>query len=403
MNTVIFVALVSLLVSVKIEAASIDKISSPASQSPSSVVNLSEAYINNTFAPDNCILSVMFNENSLKYFETDFLVRLYEAEMRKTDSVLPGRKREIKNALISKIQESSDAETAHALFYAFSEKFFLVFDLMIRTFSDRIPEIIDLLEFSQKPHLKELAQVLQMAKARLNGDDSFESSEGSDDSSFEMIKHSSAVEEIYKTVKLVSAVNFTPQKRLPAVLRIHLNDPNLQDSEVDSKFLKRNIFSGTGAVDLNLALALYEVEMMDILHAHDRRGVIEKQLKKLLRRKSNEPMIRLALEMYENGFWNALKLIIDVKFSRQPWLKNPIFLYDLAALFKRAEELEFPQGFYEKILELASPDAVRRYMTRTGSSEPESVADYEEVDDVDGVSEEDQDVNDLETLEYFLN
>lgn len=403
MNTVIFVALVSLLVSVKIEAASIDKISSPASQSPSSVVNLSEAGINNNVAPDNCILSVMFNENSLKYFEADFLVRLYEAEMRRTDSVLPGRKREIKNALISKIQESSDAETAHALFYAFSEKFFLVFDLMIRTFSDRIPEIIDLLEFSQKPHLKELAQVLQMAKARLNGDDSFESSEGSDDSSFEMIKHSSAVEEIYKTVKLVSAVNFTPQKRLPAVLRIHLNDPNLQDSEVDSKFLKRIIFSGTGAVDLNLALALYEVEMMDILHAHDRRGVIEKQLKKLLRRKSNEPMIRLALEMYENRFWNALKLIIDVKFSRQPWLKNPIFLYDLAALFKRAEELEFPQGFYEKILELASPDAVRRYMTRTGSSEPESIADYEEVDDVDGVSEEDQDDNDLETLEYFLN
>lgn len=396
MKTIALLSLFCLLSSVKIEAAAFDK---AVKSSPSSVTQLHGTDYN--LSPDRCIISFMFNENTLRHTETDFLVRLCEAEIRKPGSVLPGRNREIKNALIRKIEGLSDAEVAEALLYAFSNDFFSVLNVLLRSVSNRLPGIIDSLNCSENLKCEEFLEVLQMVRTRLNGDcavGSSESSDGSSDDGFELINQSDMVVEIYETVKSILSENLPANRLLPAVLRIYLNNPDLQDSQVKSKFLKHNILNGT--CDIRVALALYEVEMRDYLHTHDRRGIIERRLKESINKAPKDSMVLLALEMYENQFWNALKLIIDVKFSGKPWLKNPILFFDIAHLFKRAEELGYqvPEGFYGKVLELASPEAARRYIKSMDAAiEPEfieTIPDYVEEDDAEG------DESGLDTIEF---
>jgi len=105
---------------------------------------------------------------------------------------------------------------------------------------------------------------------------------------------------------------------------------------------------------------------MDGLHLHDTKGVIENYLKRVLLFETNNEMAKLAHQMHINSYFNALKIIIDEKFSYESPLKNPFWFQDLFSLFKYASENYFPGAFQLKVMQLAKPCAIRHYVSKMG-------------------------------------
>lgn len=149
-----------------------------------------------------------------------------------------------------------------------------------------------------------------------------------------------------------------PYKRFPAAIRQISNIGEVRDWQVNSDFIRNYVIDN---YDITTLFALYDLEMMNRLHTNDTERVLENHLKQFISRESNRDMARMVHSMYVNEFWNAFKLIIDEKFSFDSVLNEPIHFKDLRYLMMYAAKHFYPDDFMNKVLEVADPEAARRY------------------------------------------
>ena len=280
----------------------------------------------------------MFSESVLEKMETDFLIRLSEAELRGF-TILPERREEIKRALTTKIRKKSIEEAVAALIYAFEGKYTTAFEFIVNMF----PSIGMLIEVSKRLGASE-AFIEELEFQKTLKTDYINVSNAEFDIDLREFEH------------------LAPEQRFPAVIE-KLVGVSAKDSIIDSKFLKDYFI---GKFDLRTTLIVYEIEMMDRLHQHDSKGLIERSLKWQCFVNSNEVMAQMAIEMYAKGCFSALKFIIDNKFSYCSPFSNPIWFQDLSYLFKYANAMHVSKDFYDKVLALASPTAIRKYTEKIG-------------------------------------
>ena len=292
------------------------------------------AFFHSAIKPEQDILSRLFDERVLELTETDFLIRLSETEMRGF-SILSDRKEDILRALTTQIRGKTLEEVIDALVYAFNRKYLLAFEFMIKMIPslDEIieasklrdgisSEFIEELEFHQS-----LDEYVQVSNEELE----------IDPSEFE---------------------HLPPQDRLPAVIKKLVGAPTDDDSNVDSKFLTDFFI---GKFNLRTNFIIYEIEMMDKHHVHDRKGVIESYLKGKMFMETNGNMAQMALEMFSIGCFSSLKFIIDKKFSFESPFSKPLWFQDLSFLMDYASSNQFPKDFFSKVIDLANPSVMRRY------------------------------------------
>ena len=94
---------------------------------------------------------------------------------------------------------------------------------------------------------------------------------------------------------LILRIRDTWHQNNDSQLSLKLVGVSAKDSIIDSKFLKDYFIS---KFDLRTTLIVYEIEMMDRLHQHDSKGLIERNLKWQCFVNSNEVMAQMAIEMY---------------------------------------------------------------------------------------------------------
>ena len=321
------------------------------------------------------ILSIMFSENVLKHMETDFLVRLYDSEM-KGHVILPGRKREIESVLSEK--------SLDLLYYAYENRYEHSLSLIIGTISSqnfkKIISYIKYLDFKFYDHLEVCRFKME------NGiDDGLES-----DEEFKIIEESLWCEEDRPFISLEIFKSLSNEFRLPAFIRYTVNMP-ISDEQVYSRFIKKFVLN---RLELGEIFALYEMEMMDIFHMHDKEAVIETHLKNVILFQGNESMAIWTRELFNQGHDKALKLIIDRKFSYESPFSNAWWFQDLFWLFNYAKDNGFPKDFYSKVLSLAEPSAVRRYVSKAGSTIPDTKPNLQEF------QANDEDNEDIQTIDF---
>ena len=306
------------------------------------------------------ILSIIFRENVLVHAETDFLIRLYDVEMR-CNEILPGRKRDILNALINKIQTSDFDSITKALFYAYTNNFEYAMTMIIKTISDNFESILKYIVDSEN-FSEDFIEYVQCFKAKL-----------SLDTDYVLINYADLIEAPRPFISMYDFKHIKAENRLPAAIR-HITDISVSDDQVTSSFIKKNVID---RFDLETILILHEIEMMDNLHIHDTEGVIENHLNCKIYFERNDNMAKLALQMYVQGYFAALKLIIDKKFSFKSPFSSPLWFQDLIWLFNYAAENNFPEEFYPKVLSLAKPSAVRRYVSKSGIQQVSNISAIE--------------------------
>lgn len=334
--------------------------------------NLAQEYDLTTSDRERDILSVIFRENVLVLSDTDFLIRLYETEMR-GNQVLPGRKREIESALRRKMRTDNLQEITTALVYAHTNGFEHAFNLIIETISYRLNGVLD--------YIKELDQFSEDFIRDLNiyGAKFIKNSE------YVLVTDSDLTVMTRPHISIEDFMDLNADARLPAVIRF-VTEINVSDDEVTSFFIKNYVLN---RFDLSTILILYQIEMMDAYHTHDTEGVIEKHLKHKVFVESNENMAKLALQMFVEGYDSALKLIIDEKFSFMSPFASPLWFKDLLWLFNFASENYFPEEFYAKVISLAKPCVVRRYVSRLGI---EHIASLSKMKIMGDINFEDEDI-----------
>lgn len=355
--------------------------------------NLLQEYDLLTSDGERDILSVLFRENVLVLSDTDFLIRLYETEMR-GKTILPGRKREIENALRKKIERDHLEAIAIDLAYAHSNGFEHAFILIIETISDRFGIFLDYISgldgFSEN-----CIQDLKIYRARFTKPEEDEDTDRfSEDSDADYVFVTDSDLAVTKRPRILVSdfMDLSSNSRLPAVIR-YITEIDFRDKEVTSSFIRNNVID---RFDLSTVLTLYQVEMMDNYHTHDTEGVIEKHLKHKSFVEGNEIMARLALQMFVEGHDTALKLIIDEKFSYMSPFTHPLWFKDLLWLFTFASENHFPEYFFTKVLSIAKPSVVRRYVSRIGIENISAVPTFEEISDVDFEDE------DIKVVNFYL-
>lgn len=324
------------------------------------------------------ILSVIFDENVLKHSGTEFLIRLFDTEMRGIE-ILPGRKREIETALREKIRQVKGFEEILSLLsYAYTNQFkhalFLIVDTVNEQTFNNLMNYLKYLDFTFYEHLKAV-------KSNLEKD-----TESDSDDEYDKIDDSIWKEEDRPIISIEVFKELTNEYRLPAYIRYITNLP-VSNDQVNSKFIKENVLS---QFDLGIICVLYELEMMDNLHTHDTEAVIESHLKKSIFYDSNENMANLAWQLHNEGYDKALKLLLDQKFSYKSPISNAWWFQDLSWLFNYGKEHYFADGFYQKVLSLAKPSAVRRYVSKVGNNitEPSKILDI--INDINNLDDDEE-------------
>jgi hypothetical protein len=328
------------------------------------------------------ILSILFDQNVLKHTETDFLIRLYDAEMHGLQ-ILRGRKREIENVLMEKIRQIQDLEEIlNFLSYAYTNRcensLLLIIESVSEPKFDIIMKNLKYLDFSFYEHLKS-------CKSNLKKDPD-------SDSEYDIVESPVWKEEDRPFISFKVFKNLTKDYRLPAYIRYVTNMP-FNNDQVNSQFIKDNVLN---RFELRIIFDLYELEIMDIFHSHDSEAVIESYLKTKIFNESNENMADITGQLFVEELDQSLKLVIDRKFSYKSAISilNQFPFQDLYWLFNYAEANNFMEGFYQKVLSLAKPSVVRLYLSkaaRISSPAIKPISDkiydsYEDIEIIDVIS-----------------
>jgi transcriptional regulator CtsR len=325
------------------------------------------------------ILSILFDENVLKHTETDFLIRLYDAEMQ-GKQILRGRKREIGNVLREKIRQIQDLEEIlNFLSYAYTNRcenaLLLIIESADESKFDIIMKNLKYLDFSFYEHLKSCKSNMK------KGPDS--------DSDYYFVESPVWKEEERPFIPFEVFKNLTKEYRLPAYIRYITNMPFSND-QVNSQFIRDNVLN---RFELSIIFDLYELEMMDTFHSHDTKAVIESYLKTKIFNSSNENMADIAAQLFAEELDQSLKLVIDQKFCYKSAILNQFRFQDLYWLFNYAEANCFMEGFYHKVLSLAKPAVVRRYLSKAARKSSPAI---KPISDKLYDSDEDEDVEVIE-------
>ena len=299
------------------------------------------------------IFSIIFGENVLIHADTDFLIRLFNTEMQGKE-ILPGRKKEIETVLSEKIEKIEDFEAIlSVLSYVYINQYKHALNLIIESLADdkfkTVMNYIKYLDFDFYEHLKS-------CKSKLK-----KSSNSDSDSEYEIVDYSDWKKEDRPNISLEVFKSLSVEYRLPAYIRYITNIP-VSNDQVVSRFIKDKVLSN---LDLAKIFVLYEIEMMDILHSHDIEAVIESHLKTKMFSESNENMADLAFKLFNEGHEKALKLVIDQKFSYSWQISNIFQFKDLFWLLNYSKDKKFPEVFHQKVLSLASPSVVRKYVVKS--------------------------------------
>ena len=276
-------------------------------------------------------------------FDTEVLIRFYEGALEGKD--------QLKEVLMTHIKTKSDEEIIDALFHTYLNLYTQSYLAIIESIQSRLQQVVGILEGSDDFPVEFIQDLKQFCTQFGNDDD------------YVFINHFDANISRRPFLDISEFIHLDPHLRLPAAVRKVLDIP-VADHQVTSKFIKNNVLSNN--FDLWTILVIYEIEMMDGLHLHDTKGVIENYLKRVLLFETNNEMAKLAHQMHINSYFNALKIIIDEKFSYESPLKNPFWFQDLFSLFKYASENYFPGAFQLKVMQLAKPCAIRHYVSKMG-------------------------------------
>ena len=299
------------------------------------------------------IISNIFDQNVLKHVDRDLLIRLFDTEMQGKE-ILPGRKREIEKVLREKIEKIEDFEEILSLLSSvYINQYKHALNLIIESLADdkfkTVMNYIKYLDFDFYEHLKS-------CKSKLK-----KSSNSDSDSEYEIVDYSDWKKEDRPNISLEVFKSLSVEYRLPAYIRYITNIP-VSNDQVVSRFIKDKVLSN---LDLAKIFVLYEIEMMDVLHSHDTEAVIESHLKTKIFSESNENMADLAFKLFDEGYDKALKLVIDRKFSYKLPITIPVWFQDLFWLLNYSKENNFTDEFREKVLSLARPSVVRKYVAKS--------------------------------------
>lgn len=279
---------------------------------------------------------------SYEDFHSETLVRFYEGALE--------GKEQLRQALMSHVQLKSNEAVISVLSYCYLNQYRQAFLAVVEAAHCRLPEIITLIE-DLGSYTEEFVSDVKSFCSKLG-----------DDSDYVFVEPSDWTFTSRPFLSIDDFMNLEPHRRLPAAVRQILEIP-VMDCQVTSSFITNNVLN---RFDLRTILVLYEIEMMDILHLHDTKGVIESYLKRAILFENNIEMAKLAHQMYINFCFHALKIIVDEKFSYESPLKNPFWFQDLYSLFKFATDNFIPGDFQNKVMQLAKPSAIRHYVAKTG-------------------------------------
>ena len=305
------------------------------------------------------IIGLLFDESVLVQMDNEFIIRLSEAELRGHE-ILSGRREDVKGALRTQITNMEPEGVINSLAYAYKEEYMNAFEF-----------IINLL-----PSLNEVLAVAERVKAPDGLIEELEKCKRLADEYIHVSRDESSIEPTE-----FDHLDF--KERLPAALRKLLGDA--AGADIDSKFLKANLI---GKFDLETTFIIYEIEMMDKFHHHDRAGAIESYLKYRMYKSSNESMAEMAFEMFKKDCWSSLKLIVDTKFGYSFPFNHPIWFQNLNYLFTFARSHAFPSEFYAKVVEVANSAAVRNHSEKFGPV----VIPSDKFDSETGAKEEDYEI-----------
>lgn len=275
--------------------------------------------------------------------ESEVLIRFYERALE--------GKAQLKDVLMVHMKSNSDEKIISALYYTYRERYMQAYLAIIESIKSRLQLVIDVIEESDS-YPEEFIEDLKRFCTEFDSDDDYV-----------FITHSDANTMRRPFLEVSEFMHLDPHLRFPAAVRKILDIP-VADSQIDSSFIRNNILANN--FDLWTILVLHEIEMMDGFHLHDSKGVIESHLKWVISFETNEEMAKIAHQMYINSYFEAVKFIIDKKFSYDSPLKDPFWFQDLYSLFKYAHENHFPADFQLKVMKLARSCAMRHYVSKMG-------------------------------------
>lgn len=347
MQKIISIFIVALLVYFRGASSSMNKrISNNSPISVSMTGNMSSDSLNGlAFSP---LKSPFYRDESkitggVHYFNSETLIRLYEGATE-------GRE-QLKEVLMEQIKSKSNDEIVEALYYSYINGYPQAYLAIIESIQVRLKDVVEVFE-SVDIYPKEFLEDLKRFCTEFGTDEDYIFIEN-----FDIDATRRPFLDINEFMHLEAHL------RLPAAIRKILELP-VADNDVTSNFIANNVLANR--FDLWTILVLYEIEMMDVLHLHDTKGVIERYLKRVILFEKNEEMAKLAHQMYINSYFHALKMIIDEKFSYESPLKNPFWFQDLYFLFQYAKDNYFSASFNLKVIELSKPCAIRYYVSKVG-------------------------------------
>lgn len=240
------------------------------------------------------------------YFNSETLIRLYEGATE-------GREH-LKEVLMEQIKSKSNDEIVEALYYSYINGYQQAYLAIIESIQNRLKDAVETFE-GDDIYPKEFLEDLKRFCTEFGTDEDYIFIENFD---------INATKRPFLDIN--EFMHLEAHLRLPAAVR-KITELSVADNEITSKFITNNVLANH--FDLWTILVLYEIEMMDVLHLHDTKGVIERYLKRVILFEKNEEMAKLAHQMYINSYFHALKIIIDEKFSYESPLKNPFWFQDL--------------------------------------------------------------------------